>query len=41
MAEIEKHSLDAPNEEAIEKMRRLLKELEREEQEKNQNKNKD
>lgn len=37
MAEIKKHSLDASNEEAIEKMRQLLKELEQETNEKTDN----
>jgi hypothetical protein len=34
MAEIKKHSLDVSNEEAVEKMRQLLKDLEREADEK-------
>lgn len=34
MAEIKKHSLDGPNEEAVKKMRQLLKDLEREADEK-------
>lgn len=37
MAEIKKHSLDGSNEEAIEKMRQLLKDLEREADEKSNN----
>lgn len=37
MAEIKKHSLDGSNEEAVEKMRQLLKGLEREADEKSNN----
>lgn len=37
MAEIKKHSLDNSNEEAIKKMRQLLKELEQEGEEKTTN----
>ncbi len=39
MAEIKNHSLDGSNEDAVEKMRQLLKELEQEE-EKSKNNNK-
>ena len=37
MAEIKKHSLDGSYEEAVEKMRQLLKDLEREADEKSNN----
>lgn len=37
MAEIKKHSLDGSNEEAVEKMMQLLKDLEREADEKSNN----
>jgi len=40
MAEIKNHSLDGSNEDAVEKMRQLLKELEQEEEEKSKNNNK-
>lgn len=41
MAEIKNHSLDGTNEEAVKKMRQLIEDFDREEQEKNPNKNKD
>ena len=37
MAEIKKHSLDGSNEEAVEKMRQLLKDFEREREKKVKN----
>ena len=37
MAEIKNHSLDGSNEDAVEKMRQLLKELEQEEEKSNNN----
>ena len=41
MAEIKNHSLDGTNEEAVKKLRRLIEDFDREEQEKNKKKNKD
>ena len=38
MAEIKKHSLDGTNEEAVKKLRRLIEDFDREEQEKNKKK---